>query len=334
MIEPPQPGFTGVVWEAREPSRLAADLTTGPGPVPMADAAAAWTRLATAFGTAVLDYEQVLRTLRASWQSGRSDEVWERISTLRDWLVETAAAAAANAARMRAQVVAYEVASRAMPGAAELDAIVQVQKALENVGTMLGAPVKAVAAQTDADADAASAVASRVMRSYEAATEPLATPWLHAPPPPIVPETALAAEQGARTSESAATDAAAAAAAGMPGLGAIGPISLPPMAAPVQTAYRAPVYAQSTVTPAPASTTAAPVPSATGQTAPVVPGAMAAGGGQDAARFPRAGIAYEEFDQLVAEGEIQAAPAVLGGAERQAPQADTGQTTPTSEGTA
>ncbi|MFF0542571.1 PPE domain-containing protein [Nocardia thailandica] len=329
MIEPPQPGFTGVVWEAREPARLAADLTTGPGPVPMADAAAAWTRLATALGTAVLDYEQVLRTLRGSWQSGRSDEVWERISTLRDWLVETAAAATANAARMQAQVLAYEVAARAMPGAAELDAIATAQKALENVGSMLGAPVKAIAAQTDADADAATAVASRVMRSYEAATEPLATPWLHVPPPPIVPETALAAEQAGTSGDPAA---AAAGAAAMPGAGMMGPLALPALPGPVQTAYRAPVFAQSTTPVVTTTTTAAPVATPGGQAAPIVPGAMANGGAADAARFPRAGLAYEESDQLVAEGEIQAAPAVLGGTERPAPQAVTRETG--AEGTA
>ncbi|MGS2808684.1 PPE domain-containing protein [Nocardia sp. MW-W600-9] len=322
MIEPPQPGFTGVVWEAREPERLAADLTTGPGPIPMADAAAAWTRLAAALGGAVLDYEQVLRTLRGSWQSGRSDEVWERISTLRDWLVETAAAATANAARMQAQVLAYELAQRAMPGAADLAAISRMQQAVEQVGAMLGAPIKAIAAQTDADADAATAVASRVMRSYEAATEPLATPWLHSSAPPIVPETALAAEQSGT-----ATASAAAASAAMPGIGMMGPIALPGLPAPVQTAYRAPMYVQS-ATAAVAGTPTSAVATPAAQTAPVVPGAMAHGGGaQDAPRFPRASLAYEESDQLVAEGEIQAAPAVLGGAERAAPQAGTASTT-------
>ncbi|WP_194825912.1 PPE domain-containing protein [Nocardia sp. XZ_19_231] len=315
MIEPPQPGFTGVVWEAREPQRLATELTTGPGPMPMADAAAAWTRLAAAFGAAVLDYEQVLRMLRGSWQSGRSDEVWERVSMLRDWLLETAAAATANAARMHAQVLAYEVAARAMPNSGEIAAIAEIQKALEQVGTMLGAPVQAIAAQTDADADVAKAVASRVMRSYEAATEPLANPWLHVPPPPIVPETALMAEQSGGKAVSASATPSAMPGIGLPGLG-----GMPALPAPVQTAYRAPVFAQSATAVAP---TAQPTPVATtaGHSTPIAPGPMAsAAGGQDAARFPRAGLAYEESDQLVAEGEIQAAPAVLGVAERAAPQ--------------
>ncbi|MFE6923288.1 PPE domain-containing protein [Nocardia sp. NPDC057663] len=318
MIEPPQPGFTGVVWEAREPQRLATELTTGPGPMPMADAAAAWTRLAAAFGAAVLDYEQVLHTLRGSWQSGRSDEVWERVSTLRDWLLETAAAATANAARMQAQVLAYEVAARAMPNAGDIAAIAAMQKAVEQIGTALGAPIKAIAAQTDADADVAKAVASRVMRSYEAATEPLANPWLHVPPPPIVPEAALVAEQSGAQAASSATAPA------MPGLGMMGGLGgLPVMPAPVQTAYRAPVFVQSGTAAVVPAAQQAPVAAATGH-APVVPGAMApAAAAQDAARFPRAGLAYEESDQLVAEGEIQAAPAVLGVAERAAPQTGT-----------
>ncbi|KQY33238.1 MULTISPECIES: PPE domain-containing protein [Nocardia] len=319
MIEPPQPGFTGVVWEAREPQRLATELTTGSGPIPMADAAAAWTRLAAALGAAVLDYEQVLTTLRGAWQSGRSDEVWQRVSTLRDWLLETAAAATANAARMHAQVLAYEVAALAMPNTADIAAIAEMQKALEAVGAVLGAPIKAVAAHNDAEADMAKAVASRVMRSYEAATEPLADPWLHVPPPPIVPEAALAAEQSGAQTASATT------ASSMPGIGMLGLGGLPALPAPVQTAYRAPVFAQSATAVAP-SAQPTPVATAAGHSTPIAPGPMAsAAGGQDTARFPRAGLAYEESDQLVAEGEIQAAPAVLGVAERVAPQSGTAQ---------
>lgn len=323
MIEPPQPGFTGVVWEAREPLRLATDLTSGAGPIPMADAAAAWTRLAAAFGAAVLDYEQVLHTLRGSWKSGSSEQVWERISTLRDWLVETAAAATANAARLQAQVLAYEVAALAMPNTDDITAITAVQQALEQVGAVLGAPIKAIAAQTDAEADVATAVASRVMRSYEAATEPLATPWLHVPPPPIAPEAPLVGESSAPSATPGAPGVAM-----VPRMGGFGALPLP---APVQTAYRAPTFVQSTAVAATAAPQQAPATTPAGHAAPFVPGAMASGAGaSDGPRFPRAGIAYEESDQLVAEGEIRAAPAVLGVAERTAPPP--GATT-TAEGT-
>src|SRR5690606_5845588 len=140
-----------------------------------------------------------------------------RISTLREWLLETAAAATANAARMQAQVLAYEVAALAMPDSGDIAAITAAQRALEQVGTMLGAPIKAIAAETDTQADAAKAVASRVMRSYEAATEPLAEPWLHVPPPPIVPEAALIAEQAGTSSA-----APGAATSAVPGMGMVG----------------------------------------------------------------------------------------------------------------
>ncbi|MFE3542329.1 PPE domain-containing protein [Nocardia sp. NPDC059177] len=312
MIEPPQPGFTGVVWEAREPDKLATDLTTGAGPLPMAEAAAAWMRLAAAFGAAVLDYEQVLQTVRGSWKSGNSEQLVERISTLREWLLETAAAATANAARLQAQVLAYEVAALAMPNSADIAAITAMRHALEQVGAALGAPIQAVAAQTDADADMAKAVASRVMRSYEAATEPLATPWAHVLPPTIVAEAVLAGEHSTEEETTPGTP-------GTPVVSGAAPIGLGALAAPVRTAYHAPTFAQGTAAGATARTLPVSTPSAGAM--PMVPGAMAAAGGQDSSsRFPRAGIAYEENDHLVTEGEIQAAPAVLGVADRTAPQ--------------
>lgn len=312
MIEPPKPGFTGVVWEARPPERLARDLTTGPGSVPMAEAAAEWARLATVFGAAVLEYERVLASLRTAWQSGRSGEVMEKVTTLRDWLVDAAGTATANATRLQAQVAAYEVAKLTMPNTADIQQIQQVQATLESMGAMLGAPIRAVAADNDADADVAKAVASRVMRSYETAAEPLATPWQHQEPPKIAPEQALAAEQ-------AATAAAAAAPRAMPGFGGmpIGSIAMPTLPPRALSAYRAPVYSQATTTTEPTTkSTQVSATTATGQSAPVAPGAMggAGGGSQDSARFPRASLAGET-DQIGLEGEIQAAPAVLGGTE-------------------
>ncbi|WP_280450330.1 PPE domain-containing protein [Nocardia cyriacigeorgica] len=186
MIEPPQPGFTGVVWEARQPDRLARDLGTGPGSLPMAEAAAAWVQLAAELGTAVVDFERVVLGLRGVWQSGTSREVLDKVSRLREWLTEAASAAANNAVRAETQVAAYEVARLAMPDSAEIQAIQEIQRLLEQVGSALGAPIQAVAATTDADADAAKAAASRVMRGYESASAPLAQPWVQQPPPVIV----------------------------------------------------------------------------------------------------------------------------------------------------
>ncbi|MGK8520566.1 PPE domain-containing protein [Nocardia asteroides] len=310
MIEPPQPGFTGVVWTARPPERLARDLTAGPGAVPMAEAVAAWTRLAASFGAAVVEYEKVLADMRGAWQSGRSDEVLQRITSLRDWLVDAATAAAANATRLQAQVTAYEIARLAMPNTADLESIQQVQRTLESMGGMVGAPIRAVAAETDAEADMAKAVASRVMQNYEMATEPLAVPWQQQEPPVVAPEQALTAERSAPSAEVVKP-------AAMPfGAVPIGAVPIPAMPR-VPTAYRAPVYAQSAATAeaVPRATPAATL-SASGQPAPLVPGAVGqAGPAQDTARFPRASLPTETGEQIGFEGGIQAAPAVLGGAE-------------------
>ncbi len=316
MIEPPTPGFTGVVWEAREPDRLARELTTGAGAVPMAEAAAAWTRLAAAFGSAVVEYERAIMDLRTAWQSGRSPEVIEQISTLRDWLAEAATAAGQNAARCQAQVVAYEVALLAMPNVTDMQVIQQAQQALEMVGAMLGAPIKAVAAQTDADQDAAKALASRVMRTYEGASEPFASSWQHNAPPAVAPETALASEEA-----TAATAAAPTLPAGMSGgIGMpLGALAIPSIAAVPRplTEYRAAtMHSQAAATQQP---TPQPVPvHAPGEASnpiPMAPGGAAPAAGGDATRFPRASLPGEEADHIGADTDLQAAPAVLGGVE-------------------
>ncbi|GGL23757.1 PPE domain-containing protein [Nocardia jinanensis] len=333
MIEPPHPGFTGVVWPARPADRLARDLTDGPGGVPMAEAVQAWARLAASFGAAVVEYERAVLEVRDAWGSGQSSEVLQRISTLRDWLIEAATTATANTVRFRSQVAAYEVARLAMPHTADIEQIQQIQRMLEAVGGILGAPLRAVAAETDKDADLAKAVASRVMENYEKATEPLASPWQHPTPPVIAPDTALAAEHAAAAP--GANPAPPAVRGGMP----LGPMGIPvgsipiPAAMPrVPVAYNAPVYTQSVKVPETVPQGAA-VSAAGGssQAAPLAPGAMGAaganGGGQEAPRFPRAGLSGDADDHFAGESELRAAPAVLGGVEAAAaPQAHAGGT--------
>ncbi|MEV0551539.1 PPE domain-containing protein [Nocardia salmonicida] len=307
MIEPPQPGFTGVVWSARPPEKLAHDLTSGAGSVPMAEAIAAWTRLAASYGAAVLEYEKVLVDLRGAWQSGRSDEVVQRVTTLRDWLLESSTVAASNAARLQAQVAAYEVARLSMPNTADIEAIQQVQRMLESMTGMLGAPIRAVAADADAEGDVAKAVASRVMENYEKATEPLATPWQHQEPPVIAPEKALSVERATVSPESPTMGAG-----GPTGLGSFPGMPVMQVVPRVLTAYNAPVYAQSATTAEVAARPTPVVAPAAGGHAPIAPGMMGQGAGaQEAPRFPRASLP-EGSDQFGMEGEIRAAPAVLG----------------------
>lgn len=314
MIEPPQPGFTGVVWEARPPRKLAEDLATGPGSVPMADAAAAWTRLAAAFGAAVVEYEHVLHELRGAWQSGRSGEVIETVTTLRQWLIDVAAAAAGNAARMQAQVAAYEIAALAMPNLVDIEAIQQAQRTIESIGAAMGGPIRAVAAEVDTEADQAKVVASRVMRNYEAATEPLALPWTQQHPPRIAPEQPLQAEQAAQSAAQAAKAQGTPAltpAFTIPPVGGFGVPALPPREL---GAFRAPVVAQAASAAVDVQPRATPLPAnaATGTGAPIAPLAQA-GAAPESSRFPRAALPGTTDDHLADETGIQAAPAVLGG---------------------
>ncbi|MGY4102263.1 PPE domain-containing protein [Nocardia sp. R16R-3T] len=312
MIEPPQPGFTGVVWDAREPDRLARELSTGPGATPLAEAGAAWTRLAAGFGSAVAEYELIVGSLRGAWQSNTSGPVLDRISQLRDWLADAATAASGNAIRAETQSAAYELARLTMPHTAEIQAIQAVQRMLESIGGgALGAPLEAVAAATDTDADMAKAAAARVMRTYEAATEPLATPWIQQEPPVIASAGALAAEEESAPVP-AATSAMPALPAIAPGMFVPGGIGAVPTATKLQP-YRAPVYTEA---PTPVEvTTPQPVPTSTASSSalPMVPGAMTAGGAEEEEYGPRAGAVTG--DAIGADLGIAAAPAVLGAPE-------------------
>lgn len=314
MIEPPHPGFTGVVWEALEPDRMARELTTGPGALPLAEAGAAWAKLAAGLGGAVVEYEQIVATLRGAWQSSTSRDVLDRITSLRDWLTESATAAGDNALKAEKQAAAYELARLTMPNTMDIAAIQEIQRLLQLIGSMLGAPIHAVAAQTDTDSDAAKAAASRVMRSYEASTEPLALPWEHREPPVLAAPAALEAEQ-ANTTLSASGSASARAV--MPGM--VAPVFHGLGAIPrAKTAYQAPVYAQTaagetlqeSVAPQPQ-----PVPAHTASSMPMMPGAMAPGvSAQEEEYQPYAGVA-EATDALGPELGMVAAPAVLGAPE-------------------
>jgi hypothetical protein len=241
---------------------------------------------------------------------------------LRNWLSEAAATAAANAAKAEAQAAANELARLTMPNLADIAAIQAVQRSLTQIGAALGAPVQAIAAATDSDADVAKATASRVMRTYEAATEPLAMPWVQDQPPVLTPGTALAAEQAA----AAAAQPTPALPGGMPMMPpgfSMGPLSV----APVQTAYRAPVYAESGVSSE--ELEPQPIPVSTPDATVSVPGAMAPGAGapaMDSESEHRAGLTPEGADVIGLDNGIVSAPAVLGGSASTAPAPTTQQT--------
>ena len=312
MIEQPQPGFTGVVWEAREPDRLARELTTGPGAVPMAEAGAAWGRLATSFGAAVVEYEQIVESLRSAWQSQTSGPVLDSISRLRDWLVDATNSATANAARAEIQAAANVTARLAMPNAGDLAALQAMQQTLEQVGAALGAPLRSIAASTDEDADLAQAAAARVMRTYEGATEPLALPWQQDQPPVLTSQEALRAEQAAAAERAGS---AAAASARMP-IVALPTIPGPTIVPRRQTAYQARVFGETETVETVETVVPQAVPGSTAAQLPVAgPLAPIASGAQEQEYEARGG--YAGTEALGADLGIVAAPAVLGAADPQ-----------------
>ncbi len=300
-----------MVWEARPAEKLSKDLATGTGTAPLADAAAAWTRLGTQFGSALVDYDRILTTLRQAWHSDHSTLSLARIEVLRQWLQDAATAAAANASRTADHIVTYEVAKFAMPHPDDMAALAEAQRTIAQLGAALGAPMIAAADDAEQQQILAGTHAARVMRTYETASEPLAAPWHQEPPPVIAPDSALRAEHAARPGTPAVV-ASRPVATGFPRMPAIPVIR-------ELSSYRATSVAQSTAVPrySPASATTTSADSGAGRMVPgaVAPSAAAAEG----ERSSRAGdgIQYQADSADIAD-PVHAAPAVLGVADRPA----------------
>ncbi|MFD3507580.1 PPE domain-containing protein [Nocardia sp. NPDC058666] len=307
MLEPQNPGFTGTVWESRPSEQLARDLVTGAGASSAAEAGLAWGRLGVSFAATAVEYDRILGTLSTAWESENSSQVIERFRTLSDWLTSSATAAAGNAAQAESHALTYEIARLAMPDAQEVTALRDLQNLLESVGAAMGAPMLAKIAQAEDDADAAKAVAARVMRTYEAATERLATPWEHEPAPMVAPDVQA---NGGTLSTADNPEASPQAMAGAPGYSS-GPINF----APVKTAYRGRTTTQ--VSSRDSETVRVqPVSVQQAGTMPFAPGMGAGHGGQDeeehSTRSDLAGVPAGDAELGLGSG-MQVAPAVLGG---------------------
>ncbi|WP_067695640.1 PPE domain-containing protein [Nocardia jejuensis] len=315
MLEPTTPGFTDVVWDARQPEQLARDLVTGAGAIPAAEAGVAWGRLSAGFAAAAIEYERILENLGTAWESKNSSAFIERIRALRDWFTSSAAAAASNALQAESHAAAYELARLAMPDAGDVEKIRDLQRTLEQLGTALGAPILSKAAGVDADADAAKAVAARVMRTYEAATEPLSTPWEAQAPPPITEGMATSVVETAAP----ATEEAVPAPGSLGGMSGfpIGPISI----APIKTEFR--VSGNPQVTTTTEKVVAQPVTVQTSGSVPMAPAAMAGSNQSEEEHVPAAGLAgaSPSDEELGLNSGMQVAPAVLGGIDASAQRA-------------
>ncbi|MFC9993673.1 PPE domain-containing protein [Nocardia sp. NPDC127526] len=304
VLEPTQPGFTGTVWEARPPEQLAKDLVTGAGAVPAAEAGLAWARLSAGFGAAAVEYERILGMLDSAWESKNSGPFIERLRSLRDWMANAAASAAGNAVQAETHAAAYEIARLAMPDAEDAEKLRQLRELLEQVGTALGAPMLAKVALAENDADTVKAVAARVMRTYEAATESLAKPWEQQPPPKISEGLKTTTETTASTEQSTTP--------GSPGT--IPGYSIPPISiAPVKTELR---VKDTEVTTKAEQVVVQPVTvQQSGGTMPMSPAAMSPGTQSDEEHTTREGLSRVPAGdaELGLGAGMQVAPAVLGG---------------------
>lgn len=213
-------GYTGVVWESRTTEQLARDLTDGPGPASIGEAGAAWQRISNGFTTAADDYRQVLDRVRTAWDSTHSPEVVARLQELGEWMHAKALNAAANGQRAESAAVAATVAILAMPTVEEAVEARAQHDMMASLAAYNGAVLTGTFAEFDAAATADQANAAAVMAQYEAAVEPLATPWPEPPPPQVVNGAAHRAEQ-AGTGTGAGAEGGAASAAG-------GGVAMPP----------------------------------------------------------------------------------------------------------
>ncbi|MCZ8380193.1 PPE domain-containing protein [Mycobacterium sp. CPCC 205372] len=200
-------GYTGVVWESRTTEQLARDLTDGPGPAPIGEAGASWQRIANGFTAAADDYRLVLDRVRSAWDSAHSPEVVARLQELGEWLHAKALNAAANGQRAESAAVAATVAILAMPTVGEAVEAKAQHDMMASLAAYNGAILTGTFAEFDAAATADQANAAAVMAQYEAAVEPLATPWPEPPPPHVVNGSAQRAEQAAAGAGGAAAAA-------------------------------------------------------------------------------------------------------------------------------
>ncbi|MFC9437143.1 PPE domain-containing protein [Nocardia sp. NPDC057030] len=329
MVEAPQAGFTGTIWDAVPAEQLAHELTTGPGTAPMADVGLAYAELAVGLGAAGTEFRAILAVVGDVWGSASNEDGLAQLAQLADWFDEATAAARENAAIAAEQAVSYEVAQLTMPHVGEVAAAVRTAADLLS-GSLLGAPLAGLLDTADHQVEALHAQAAQVMRTYEAASEKLAFPWEQDAAPAVSAGAALAAEQAPARPE-----------AGQPGLPTNAPVVADPVlgapAVDLSAVHVAPpptvavggesLILAPTLPPSPAvapgPTAALPVSAAQPGPPPMVaPPASAAPPvpQQPAARADAAEVG-DIGDRFVVDAGFATAPPVLGGAAAPATQA-------------
>ncbi|MFI5779335.1 PPE domain-containing protein [Nocardia sp. NPDC051570] len=194
MVQSPQAGFTGTVWDAVPAEQLAHELTTGPGTAPMAETGLGYAALAAGLGGAAAEYRAILSVVGDAWGSHSSQDGLAQLGQLADWLDDITTAARHNATTAAQQAASYEIARFAMPHVAEMAQAVHTVEDMVH-GSLLGVPLAGLLDSAEQQLDALRDQAAQVMRTYEAASVDLAESWQQDQAPEVSAGAALQAEQ-------------------------------------------------------------------------------------------------------------------------------------------
>ncbi|MGW4741954.1 PPE domain-containing protein [Nocardia xishanensis] len=326
MVEPPQAGFTGTNWEAVPAEQLAHELTTGPGGAPMADAGSAYAEFAAGLGAAGAEFRAILSIVGGAWGSDSSEDGLAQLAGLSTWFDVITAAATDNAAVAAQQAASYELARLGMPPVGELSAAVRSAEDMLR-GSLLGAPLAGLLDLAERQVDSLREQASQVMRTYEAAGERLAVPWVQQLAPAVSAGANLLAEQKrSRAAAPAAPEPPAAvpvpaevvqAPAVTVDLSALDLTPPPTVAVGAESLVLTPLpQPGSIIAPSPAP---GAMPITTAHTAPSAPPVVPPPATQATSPAPQAGARAGAADasdiaaQIVVDAGFATAPAVLGG---------------------
>ncbi len=197
-------GFTGVIWFPRGATINSAALYTGPGPVPLTAASAAWSDLAGVLGAGAAALTAVVAELGATWQGPAADVAYASFAAYGAWLAETTEHAARMAVTTGAGAAAYTAAALVMPSPAEIAATRAAVAAATVAAAPTGAGLGAAAAAAEAAEREMDIRAAMAMDGYEAASTVLSVPEPFRPAPQLT----VPRRQSLSSADAAAREAA------------------------------------------------------------------------------------------------------------------------------
>jgi hypothetical protein len=190
-------GFTNVTWESRSTEQLARDLSTGPGPMSVGQAGAAWVRVANELAGISEEYDKLVEQFKTSFVSHGADAAASKLDDFGKWLQAASLSAAGNGQRAEEATAAYGAAVMAMPSVSEAIEARTAHDVMASLAAYDGAILNGQFAEFDEASSADQGSASAVMYQYEQACDALAAPWEQPLPPDVSNGAAAAAEKDA-----------------------------------------------------------------------------------------------------------------------------------------